>query len=268
MELYKRDPGKYIDRDLLRAEIRTNTTITAICHDVEFQPDTEYLKVYFVTALTTAEETEFDSLITAHDSTKYSQLRIYPYVADKRGELIENVDYTHIGLVKSSPWYDKGRKISNAYYDDDNETTEIVKKTFTDWHEDEDDGQGGTVSVWKGLEINHEWKANDDTVAVSKITHKKLNKTEQGEQKAKRRRRQISSLVERAKGTPAEALVDAIFAHYSNETTQYKDTGSSVLEDAINNETDPTILTYLGIVVGMPGDVDATIKDSILYEIT
>lgn len=268
MNLQTFTPGKYIDADLLRAEIRTNTVITAICHDVEFFPDTQYLKVYFVTEPAAAELTELSTLVTNHDATKYTDLRIYPYVADRRGEMIENVDFTTVGLTKASPWYDKGRKVSASYYTDISEAEEVVHKTFTDWYEDEDDGQGGTVSVWKGLDMQFDWKDTAGDTKISKSEKKPLNTTEQGDMKSKRRRRQISSLVERAKGTPAEPLVDAIFQHYAVQTAEYKELGTSVLEDAINAETDPTISAYLAIVVGMPGDPNATIKDSILYEIT
>ena len=72
MHTYKKESvGKFIDKYLLIDEVKKNETITAKCYDVEFFPDTEYLKVYFTTEPSAGELTELDSVIAAHTDTPY-----------------------------------------------------------------------------------------------------------------------------------------------------------------------------------------------------
>ena len=186
-----------------------------------------------------------------------SNLAIAPYLG--LVDDVVNKDFTIIGLVKASPLFDKGRKVSASYYTDITETTEVVKKTFTDWYDGAD---------WKGLDITFEWMDTNGDVALTKTEKKPLNIEERGAMSHKRRVRQVSSLVARSVGTPIEGMVAAIFTHYKDETLEYQELGTQTLENAINNETDPTMVGYLNTVVGMPGDPTATVKDSILYEIT
>ena len=260
---------KYIETSLLRAELNT-WWLSGFCHEVKYLPDTDFLDILFTASI---DETVMDTVITAHDATKYDDLRIMPFMYDKRGTMIENDDYTIVWLIKASPflaaWW---RKAKAEYFDDLAETNVVVEKIFSDRHEDEDDGQWWTVSVWKWLDIEHKWKKNDGTDWITKVEKKPLNKEEKGSMLIKRRQRAIDWLIARAKDTPIEWMVDAIFDHYKAQMETWKATWSSVLYDAMEAETDPTILTYLWIVVWMPdynGGVipTATVKDSIYQQI-
>lgn len=263
--------GKYIETSLLRAELN-NAWLAGICHEIKYLPDTDYLELWFTAAV---DETAMDTVITAHDATKYNDLRIMPYMYDKKWTLIENDDYTIVGLVKASPFLEAWwRKSKAEYFTDVTETTVVVEKAFDDWYEDEDDGQWWTVSVWKGIDITHKWKKNDWTDWMTKTEKKPLNKEERWSMKIRRRQKAVDGLIARAKWTPIEGMVDAIFDHYKNQKDTWIATWSSVLYDAIEAETDPTILWYLAVVVWMPDYVNgwvietATVKDSIYQQIT
>jgi hypothetical protein len=79
------------------------------------------------------------------------------------------------------------------------------------------------------------------------------------------RRTQLAGLVEGAAGTPAAGLVSALFRHYKEEAAEYIQIGGSVLADAVNTETDSTMMGHLDTAISdEPGD---TVKSRILERI-
>ncbi len=62
-----------------------------------------------------------------------------------------------------------------------------------------------------------------------------------------------------------------LFAHYEVQVQHYIDRGTSEFENAVLNETDPTILSILAITAREP-DTDfpngLTVKQSIVYQLT
>lgn len=219
-----------------------------------------------VTLMLTAEElrksddlkTEYESgFIVVNDGSKdVSQLlRIYDFVP--RFTDVSSIPFTTLGLIKATPEFDKGRKVSASYYTDEAQTEIVVKKTFVD--------RLDVNNHLLGLDITFEWYNTEDAVDLTKLEFKPLSTYESGQLVKKRRDRAIDYLVEGAKGTPAEPLVNALFVHYATEANLFIEIGSQDLENAVNNETDPTILGYLNTIVLPPS---GTIKDSILAQIT
>lgn len=80
------------------------------------------------------------------------------------------------------------------------------------------------------------------------------------------RQARVDFLKEESAGTPIEEHVLTLLKHYAAETHEYIETGSTVLKDAIENETDPTILALLDIV--LVEDWNYTVRQSILTRIT
>ena len=66
-----------------------------------------------------------------------SILKINRYFLEEPGVDVTKRDYTIIGLIKDSPKYDKGRKISASYYADEDKTDLVVQKVFTDVYVDD-----------------------------------------------------------------------------------------------------------------------------------
>ena len=178
-----------------------------------------------------------------YDKLRIAQCLDNPFVN------IKNIDFTIIGLKKEIPIFTRGRKVSAEYCNEADEV--VVKKSFSDLSD--------------GVQILFEWFNEDGTVGLSKTEDVHMNTQQHGEFLKRRRERQVAGLVEGAVGTPAEPLVTAIFNHYATETVAYKELGDTALQEAIEDETDPTILAYLGIEVDP--ETGDTIMDRILYQI-
>lgn len=266
---YTRNPGKNILCHKLHNEILDSVQITKNLDSVTYNEEGDELVVIFDAALDAAEEAAMDSLIAAHDNTSYIEnLVIKNFLSGQRGEIVD-VNFATIGLSRGPFVYDKGEKKEHVFFADAEQTTPAVRRTFSDWYEDEDDGQGGTVSVWKGVNRHFEWLDYEGNTVLTKDEKQMYNHREKGAQKKKRRQRQIDNLIGGAEGTPIEGMVTAIFEHYKTETDNYLNSPNYTgLADAIINETDPTIIGYLDTVVGAPGNPNATVRDAILYEIT
>ena len=166
-------------------------------------------------------------------------------------------NYRLLGLHKGSPVIEKGRYISRTYYEDEAETIEVVIESYIDVFEN-----GSLVRV----DCQIDWINNDGSVGMTRLIKKKKSKYQAGKILKARREAQIDYLIEGAKGTPAEPLVTGIFEHYSKQINEYEKVVNSVLADAINAETDPTISAYLNTVIDP--ETGATIKASILNQIT
>lgn len=178
-----------------------------------------------------------------NDELKIADYLDNPYIN------IKNQDFTIIGLNKQPPVFDKGRKKEASFTSDSIGQDVVVKKTFIDKE--------------YGIDVLFEWYKTDGTVGLSKTQEVHMSKEQLGDFFRQRRQRQVSSLIEGAKGTPVESLVGAIFAHYSNEVEEYLQVGDNVLENAIEVETDPTILGYLAVMLSETDSV----KDRIIYQI-
>lgn len=182
-------------------------------------------------------------------------LRIYEYKALPNEELLD-FDFTLLGLHKFSR-FNKGRKYLTEYYDEAEENI-VVCKRF------EDINISGTTKL-DYVNVTIEWMNNDDTVGLEKEFSVTFSEVEKGDYLRKRRQRAIDYIVYFAQGTPLEPYMDILFAHYKDEMEAFVSTGSSAFEDALNNESDPTILAILNTPAN-PENGD-TVKEGILRNI-
>lgn len=188
----------------------------------------------------------------------HPELRVTKWLESTEEEYVKRVDFTTF-LKKESPVYDKGRKTESEYKDVDTDEL-VVKKTFADTV----DGEGKL----DGIDITIEWYKDDNSVGLTKVVHKPLNFAEAENLLHSRRIKAIGYLVAAGKGTPVEPFMNAIFEHYKEEVQTWYDLGDSdVIGDAIHNETDTTIISYLGIVTDPVGAPDWDVRDGIYYQI-
>lgn len=167
-------------------------------------------------------------------------------------------DFSILGFNKESPRYDRGRKQSASYKDADDT---VVTKTFSDIR----DSNGLLTAV----SVLFEWFNEDGTLGLSKTeVVKNYNKYEAETEERKRRERQLDYLIAGAKGTPAEPHINTLFGHYHEQQLRYKESGSSDLDDAIDAETDSTILGILDISLPRVDDPNKniTVRQSIKYQ--
>lgn len=188
----------------------------------------------------------------------HPDLRVVEWLDNTEEENIKRSDFTTF-LRKESPVFDKGRKTESEYKDP--VTTDlVVKKTYTD-----------TVDLdghLNGIDIQIDWYKTDDTVGLTKLTHKPLNFAEAENLLQKRRHQAIAYLVAAGKGTPVEPFMTAIFTHYKEQLQEWYDMGDqSVVGDAIHNETDPNIISYLSIETDPVGNPGWDVRDGIYYQI-
>ena len=199
-------------------------------------------------------KTELDQAL---NNNKLRILRTLP--REYSDEEVLHNDYT-IGTKKTTPDRDRGRKVKAEYIDQSNDDI-IVDKTFQDV-------QNGELL---DLQVTHNWYREDGTIGLSKTEIvKSFNKTEAEKLYQDRRIAAISFLVSEVRGTVYEPYINSLMDHYSTEIDKYiSPQGADDFEQAILNETDPTILAILQSRVPFSGDNAYTIevKNSILYQI-
>lgn len=172
-------------------------------------------------------------------------------------------DFTILGFRKIAPYYDRGVKYKAVYKCATHDEV-IVEKVFTDIRD-------SVTGVLTDLQILFNFYCEDGTIGASKTEISKSYNAAQAEtEERKRRERAIDFLISEARHTPLEPLMDAIFSHYQNEQLFYKEKASTSFADAINAETDPTMLDYLATQVPFssdPTNYTIDIKSAILYQI-
>lgn len=193
------------------------------------------------------------------------RLRIYRVVPLRytHEEVKTLIDFSILGFRKIAPHYDRGVKTKSEYKCADKDEL-IVRKSFTDIR----DPITGRLT---DLQVLFEWFAEDGSVQMTKTEIvKSFNKAQAETEERKRRERSIDFLISEARHTPLETIMDALITHYHDQQLLYKEKGSSDFADAINNETDATILAYLAIQVPFTSDPEnytIGIKESILYQL-
>jgi len=197
-------------------------------------------------------------------------LLIYEYIGKLSDTEIKNTDFTIIGLQKAMPEYVQGRKIRADYISPIHNKV-AVRKVFADKMGNHKVWNGvayGDVAGIIGLDVTFEWLCDDGSVGLSKVeTVKALNVAEEETVLRKRRFRSIDYLVASAKGTAAAPLVKALFDHYADKIITFKEQGTNEFKDALQNETNATILAHLNILIPKPDGKKATIRNNILFQI-
>ncbi len=203
-------------------------------------------KIHFVEAIVHVDYNPYDP-----DTLRLSR------ITGIEEEKLRKKNYRIMGLIKGAPVSEKGRYTSRTYYEDETETVPVVTETYVDVLDE--------AGILIRIDAHITWWNNDGSEGIKKTIRKKKNLHQAGKILKARRGAQIDYLIEGAKGTPAEPLVTAIFQHYQLLANEYEKVGNDKLKNAIEAETDPTIVGYLDTVVHPP---DGTIRDSIINQIT
>ena len=188
------------------------------------------------------------------NSVDKNDLKIFRVLQPQLNPL--NSDFTILGLKKISPDYDKGRKTSAKYMDNDEI---VVEKVFSDVVDES--------GLLIGLEITFNFYTEEGVVGESKTEIvKHYNTTEAEEEYEKRRRRQIRFLKAAAKSKPGFGpYVDLLFAHFSQQIEAYKDPGTNDFKISMENEADATMRTILDTV--FDPQTGATVQQLIIAEL-
>lgn len=182
----------------------------------------------------------------------HPDLRVTKWVVAEESAILA-ADYT-VFLRRESPVFTKGRKTYSDYLDPDTQEL-VVKVTYTDVY---DEVTGGLV----GIDRTIDWYLSTGEVGLSKTVAVPLNKAEASHEKRERRVRSIDYLRAAGKGTPIEPYMNAVFSHYESVVRFWYDMGGNGVVDAVNNETDPTILAYLAIET----EPNWTVGQGIVYQ--
>lgn len=190
-----------------------------------------------------------------------STLKINRYFLEEPNIDVTKRDYTIIGLVKDSPKYEKGRKISASYFSDNEKEDLVIMKTFTDIKE-----EGKLVK----LKIDHNFYNEEGEIGTHTTTYIDLNIAEVATLERKRRNRAIDFLRASSVGTPIENYVTALLKHYKEEIDLYIYNNTSDFQNSINNESEAPYINYLNIIIEGPSTEYPSgkkVKDSILEQI-
>jgi len=216
------------------------------------------VSIFTSSELSQAEIDLINNAVDTHDATPNSLLRIFRVLRSDQNPL--TTDFTILGFRKESPSYDRGKKVQSRYLCQNTEE-EIVVKTFTDIR----DANG----ILTGLQVDFKWYDEEGNVSLIKTEIvKNFNKFEAETEERKRRYRQFDYLRASVKYTPLEQHLGLLIRHYSRYITEYQDDGLLGLNDAMINETDPTIASILQIEVPRnDGQGTTTVIKSIQYQI-
>lgn len=207
------------------------------------------------------------------DVDRIEDLRIWEYLENSSmGYSLEDVAQTDVTLIgmTQTPWtIEKGMRTQREYLNDLSEV--VVRFTYTY----DLDSNLQIVSVNRSIQ----YMDLLGEIGVEKDILKDLSDTQIISLNREVRQNQIDDLRGRggalratAVGLPEPAKsqyihvadsVDLLWEHYN--TDEYVKTGGTSFKDAVENETDPTILAILAIVVTAEG---TTVDESILFEIS
>ncbi len=193
------------------------------------------------------QELRYDELLNEIESTKaeieniqkvsydHIPLRIFKAVEKYVNPL--TTDFTILGFKKTSPSYDRGRKIVAKYVCLDTGQV-VVEKLFNDIRNSD--------GILTALQVTFNWYSEDDTIGLTKTeVVKSFNRYEAETYERKIRYRQFDYLRASVKGTPNEPYINILMNHYSSLISNYENSGNLALDAAMLSETDPTILAIL-----------------------
>ena len=158
-------------------------------------------------------------------------------------------DVTLWGLDRSTTT-SRGRK-AHTLYKDGSDT--VAKKTYTD-HTNP-----------RTIQHLYEWFNEDGTVGATKTELKQYAPHEWYALLHGRRQNQIDYLIGEAAARELTSNSATLREHYATEIAEYLAEGTETLKDAIENETDQSIVAILDTQLGTP---DKTIREAIIYQIT
>lgn len=207
------------------------------------------------------EELENKIVITKKIPIKKPELLILKtnsFLKNKTREEIESIDIDLLqGLHKESK-YSKGYLYQKNYYLDNDKKVLCVKRTYELVYEN-------NFLIGEKNEIF--WYDEKGDVSLQKSFVVNFSAKEAAFKKSQIRQIQIDYLQHPEKPYQIPAIISAInklFEHYKNVIIDYRLSGSNSFKEAIENETDSSILTILN--TKLPDK--KTVKESILYQIS
>ena len=188
------------------------------------------------------------------------------------------ISVENLGLTPQAWKFTRGRKTIREYLDDNSDVKVTVEYTYT-----MSDGDRVTTPVTKTIK----WYKNDGSVGLEKVRNLTYSVKDLKKIHREIRQGRVDYMVGageelatvaltlpepyKTSFTQAAQSVDTILDHYEVEINHYISRGTTEWEDAVNNETDPTISTLLDLMV-RPPDAEfvagLTIKQTILHQLT
>lgn len=167
-----------------------------------------------------------------------SELRIKKYIGDL-DPLI--TDFSIVGLKKSTPLYERGKKNYSSYVDESG--NKVVEKLYTDIRDP-------STNILTAIKTDINWYTNGNEIGLSKLESiKKYSIFEAKLIESTRRNNQIYYLEAISKGTPIEVHINTIIQKYYTEINKYIQFGVvDDLNNALINETDPVLSHVLNNV--------------------
>tara|TARA_R100001086_G_scaffold248615_1_gene186010 strand:- start:185 stop:808 length:624 start_codon:yes stop_codon:yes gene_type:complete len=197
-------------------------------------------------------------------------------------------DYSHDELLlipvknlglKRQPWtFTRGMMVSRDFLDENDDLRVCVEYTYT---------FSADNRIAHPSQRTIKWFKIDGTIGLQKTDELTYSVKDLKHEQRKVRQGQIDYMIAageelailadampepyKTSYTQAAASVDDILSHYEIEIDHYIKRGAIEFEDAVRNETDPTILTKLALMVRPPDaqfSAGLTIEQTILHQLT
>lgn len=184
----------------------------------------------------------------------------------------------NLGL-RRDPWtFSRGVRIDRKFFDENDNLTVCIEVAYTYENNNREAYPSSRTIKWFRPDGSLGLEKTDNLVySVKDLKHEK-RKVRQGRidymVAAGEQLQDIADTVPepyKTSYTQASQSVDAILTHYETEINHYISKGDMEFEDAVRNETDPTILAMLDLGVRPPDaqfSHGLTIKQTILHQLT
>ena len=163
----------------------------------------------------------------------------------------KQVDFTLLGLIKASPLYTAGRKVSTRYLDQHEyvagNIVPVVTKEFTDIRD--------VNGYLKGITITFKWHNHDDSIGEQKSDTKLFTLVEASEFEKKRRERSINHMLAESNQTALAPVIKAMYDYYvgTGLISDYIELGYSqnLIDQVIidKDDTQHPLYSYLNIEI-------------------
>lgn len=179
---------------------------------------------------------------------------------DEVKNFLYSCDLNLIGMFKRASLYNaKGIKEVTKYYSDKSFEDKVCEIRYSQRFEN-----GKLVGRNKDFVFFNQ----DGEVGLSFIKEEVLEPDAVELVLRSARFRALNKLIDGVKDTPLEQYISIIYNNYSSEIQSYKDGGTRTFFDAIDNETNQSILDVLDIVVPTGGFQGMSIRSILFYVIT
>ncbi len=203
---------------------------------------------------------------------------IEQFIDDNSEQELKRTDIQFLGLNKQAWDFERGARTERLYKDDNDKVNIKDYYTYVMSTDNKDVISFERYIEWlddnENILFSEQLSMPQSTKSIKAINREirqgRLDYLESGAENLRTLAETLPEPLKTQYITVADNI-ELLFSHYDNEIRHYIERGTSEFEDAVNNETDSTILSILSIPVRQPDTdfpIGLTAKQSIIYQLT